>query len=114
MRKRRTDAGQTLVIVAFGMVILLSFLGLGIDLGYLRLMRRRVQMVADVTGVAGFISPCGVVDKSKSRGFDAPAFFCLLGARAAAQPRMSRYAQGCMQGLLLGRICRTRWELRAT
>jgi uncharacterized membrane protein len=218
MCKRRTDAGQALVVVALGMVILLSFLALGIDLGYLRLMKRRVQMVADAAALAGaqeltycttnncstlttaaqkaldengftgsalftncgassgsltvtvnnppcslgsktadphytenhyvevvvsqkesayfsrifgvtsptvsaraeatlpggsscifalsptgtaitsvvsdFTSQCGVVDESKSTGFFSPAFFCLLGARAAAEPRMSRYAQG--------------------
>lgn len=61
MWKQKTDAGQALVVVAFGMVILLSFLGLGIDLGYLRLMKRRVQMVADAAGIAAAaeLSYCG-------------------------------------------------------
>jgi len=53
MCKRRTDAGQALVIVALGMVVLLSFLALGIDLGYLRLMKRRMQMAADAAALAG-------------------------------------------------------------
>ena len=53
MCKRRTDAGQALVVVAFGMVILLGFLALGVDLGYLRLMKRRMQMLADAAALAG-------------------------------------------------------------
>ena len=53
MTRRRSDAGQAVLFVALGMVVLLGFLGLGIDMGYMRYMKRRVQMVADAAAIAG-------------------------------------------------------------
>jgi hypothetical protein len=53
MAKFRKDAGQALVIVAVSMVVLLGFMGLGMDLGYMRYMRRQVQMAADAAAIAG-------------------------------------------------------------
>jgi Flp pilus assembly protein TadG len=41
------------VVVALGMVVILGFLGLGLDLGYLRSMKRQVQKVADAAAIAG-------------------------------------------------------------
>ncbi len=52
MSKRRKDAGQALAVVALGMVVLLGFLGLGIDMGYLRYMKRKMQMLADTAAIA--------------------------------------------------------------
>ena len=61
MGKNRKDAGQAIVLVALGMVVVLGFLGLGLDLGYLRSMKRQVQKLADAAAIAaaGEITYCG-------------------------------------------------------
>ena len=61
MLKARNDAGQALVVVALAMIVILGFLGLGIDLGYLRYMKRQLQKVADAAALAGAmeLSYCG-------------------------------------------------------
>lgn len=51
--KRRNEAGQSLVFVAVGMVALLGFVGLGIDMGVLRYERRLQQSAADGAAIAG-------------------------------------------------------------
>lgn len=53
MTKYRQDAGQALVVVAIGMVVILGFLGLGLDHGCLRSMKRQVQKAADAAAMAG-------------------------------------------------------------
>jgi hypothetical protein len=53
MSKRHNDSGQALVLVALGMVVLLGFMGLGLDFGYLRYVKRQVQMAADAAAIAG-------------------------------------------------------------
>ena len=53
MARRRNDAGQALVTVAFGLVVILGFLGLALDVGYLRVMKRHVQRAADAAALAG-------------------------------------------------------------
>jgi len=53
MRRRRTDEGQTLVLVALGMVALLGFVGLAFDLGNLRLQKRQLQLITDAAALAG-------------------------------------------------------------
>ena len=57
----RDEQGQALVVVALGMVVLLGFMGLGLDLGYLRTMKRQVQMVTDSAAIAAAmeITYCG-------------------------------------------------------
>ena len=66
MCKRRTDSGQSVVVVAISMVALLGFLGLGMDLGYLRLVKRQTQMLADAAAVAGAteLNQCSTLDCS--------------------------------------------------
>jgi len=61
MVKAKSDAGQALVIGALAMIVILGFLGLGIDLGYLRYMKRQLQKVADAAALAGAmeLSYCG-------------------------------------------------------
>ena len=53
MASRRSDSGQTLVFVALAMPVLLGFLGIGFDMGYMRFMKRQVQMAADAAAIAG-------------------------------------------------------------
>lgn len=50
---RKTDSGQAVVFVALGMVAILGFLALGLDMGYVRYMKRQVQKTADASAVAG-------------------------------------------------------------
>jgi Flp pilus assembly protein TadG len=61
MVETRTDGGQGLALVALAMIVVLGFLGLGIDLGYLRYMKRQLQGVADAAALAGAteLSYCG-------------------------------------------------------
>src|SRR5215831_6270984 len=51
--KRRNEAGQSLVFVAVGLLALLGFVGLGIDMGVLRYERRLQQSAADGAAIAG-------------------------------------------------------------
>jgi len=53
MRKLRQDTGQAVAVVALSMVALLAFLGLGLDMSYLRYMKRQVQRAADAAAIAG-------------------------------------------------------------
>jgi Putative Flp pilus-assembly TadE/G-like len=59
--KRNSDAGQALVVVALMLVVLLSVMGLAVDMGYLRYMRRQLQTAADAAAIAGAleINSCG-------------------------------------------------------
>jgi hypothetical protein len=50
---RRREAGQAIAAVALGMVVLIGIVGLAIDMGYLRLSKRRMQAAADSAAVAG-------------------------------------------------------------
>jgi uncharacterized membrane protein len=52
MRKLKEDSGQALVVVALGLVVLLSFLGLGLDMGQLRYQKRQLQRAADAAAIA--------------------------------------------------------------
>jgi hypothetical protein len=51
--RRNREAGQTLIFVALGMVMLGAILGLAIDLGYMRYVKRRLQTAADSAAIAG-------------------------------------------------------------
>jgi Flp pilus assembly protein TadG len=50
---RKGEAGQAIALVALGLVVLLGFVGLGIDIGQLRYVKRRVQSAADSAAIAG-------------------------------------------------------------
>jgi hypothetical protein len=52
MMKRRYEAGQTLPIVALGMLTFLAAAGLAIDMGYLRYEKRLMQSAADSAALA--------------------------------------------------------------
>jgi len=52
---RKHEAGQALVLVALALVVLVGFLGLGVDFGYLRYMKRNMQNAADAAAIAGAI-----------------------------------------------------------
>lgn len=49
----RSDSGQTLVLVALSMVVLMGFLGLAIDVGNLRAAQHKLQQAADSAALAG-------------------------------------------------------------
>ena len=50
---RRNQAGQVLVTTALGLVMLLGFAGLAVDMGVMRYQRRLQQTAADGAGIAG-------------------------------------------------------------
>jgi len=50
--KRRREAGQTLALVAFGMLTFLAAAGLAVDMGYLRYEKRLMQAAADSAALA--------------------------------------------------------------
>src|SRR4029077_8858648 len=51
--RRNREAGQTLIFVALGMVMLGAILGLAGDLGYMRYVKRPLQRTADSAAIAG-------------------------------------------------------------
>lgn len=52
-RRRDGEAGQSLVLVALGLVVLIGVLGLAIDVGYYRYVTRELQTAADAAALAG-------------------------------------------------------------
>ena len=52
MVKRRSEAGQTMPLVALAMVTLLACAGLAVDMGYMRYQKRLMQTAADSAALA--------------------------------------------------------------
>jgi uncharacterized membrane protein len=62
--RRNGEKGQALIFVAVGMVVLLAFMALAIDVGYMRYLRRELQTAADSAAISGaaelnFFGPSG-------------------------------------------------------
>jgi Flp pilus assembly protein TadG len=53
MKRWRNEAGQGLLLMALSMVVLCGFAGMGIDMGYLRYMKRQMQAATDSAALAG-------------------------------------------------------------
>jgi hypothetical protein len=53
MRIRNGEAGQSIVLVAVALTVLIGILGLAVDMGYLRYVRRELQTAADAAAYAG-------------------------------------------------------------
>jgi hypothetical protein len=53
VRKRNRESGQSLILVACSLVVLIGMLGLAVDAGYLRYVRRELQTAADAAALAG-------------------------------------------------------------
>ena len=74
--KRHRKNGQALILVAFGLLVLTGVVGLGIDMGYLRYVKRRLQTAADSAAIAGASELRGgdyrtaALSDSKSNGFE--------------------------------------------
>src|SRR5580658_4608064 len=51
--RRKSEAGQSLIFVALLMFVLLAIMGLGIDMGYMRYQKGRLQEAADAGAIAG-------------------------------------------------------------
>jgi Flp pilus assembly protein TadG len=49
---RRSEAGQTIMLVSFGMITFLAAAGLAVDMGYLRYEKRLMQSAADSAALA--------------------------------------------------------------
>jgi Flp pilus assembly protein TadG len=52
MKTRRSEAGQTLAFVTFGLAAFLAAAGLAVDMGYLRYEKRLMQSAADAAALA--------------------------------------------------------------
>jgi hypothetical protein len=74
--KRYRKNGQALIFVAFGLLVLPGAVGLGIDMGYLRYLKRRLQTAADSAAIAGASElksgdyGAAALSDSKSNGFE--------------------------------------------
>jgi len=74
--KRHRKNGQALILVAFGLLVLTGVVGLGIDMGYLRYLKRRLQTAADSAAIAGASElktgdyHSAALSDSKSNGFE--------------------------------------------
>jgi Putative Flp pilus-assembly TadE/G-like len=53
MKRYKSEAGQALLLMALSMIVLCGFAGLGIDMGYLRYMKRQMQAATDSAALAG-------------------------------------------------------------
>ena len=56
MRIHRDDRGQTIMLVALALPILLGFVGIATDLGSLFKDRRTIQTAADAAAIAGALN----------------------------------------------------------
>ena len=54
MKHRKSEAGQAIVLIAFGMIVLIMVMGLAIDGGGLLFLRRDAQNAADAAIKAVF------------------------------------------------------------
>ena len=50
---RRSERGQIFVLTTLGLIVLLGFMGLAVDVGYLKHQKRRMQSAADAAALAG-------------------------------------------------------------
>ncbi|HET7214741.1 MAG TPA: Tad domain-containing protein [Terriglobia bacterium] len=53
MKRYKSEAGQALLLMTLSMIVLCGFAGLGIDMGYLRYMKRQMQSATDSAALAG-------------------------------------------------------------
>jgi hypothetical protein len=85
--KRKSEAGQALVFVAVGLVVLLGFVGLGIDMGTLRYQKRVQQTAADAAAIAGATNlTLGGVQAGAQNASGANGFTDNSGGGACAAP----------------------------
>ncbi len=70
MRRYKSEAGQALLLMALSMIVLCGFAGLGIDMGYLRYMKRQMQAATDSAALAG-ASELGYGDVTSAAWADA-------------------------------------------
>ena len=53
MKKRRREAGQTIVFLTIGLATFIAAAGLAVDMGYMRYEKRLMQAAADSAAIAG-------------------------------------------------------------
>lgn len=80
---RRKEAGQALALTAFGLLMLMGFVGLGVDVGVLRHDKRLQQTAADAAAIAGAMNlnagtsvTTGAYDAAQANGFADTGTFC--------------------------------------
>jgi hypothetical protein len=68
LRQLADESGQAIVIVALCMVVLTAFVGIAVDVGYLRYEKRRLQKAADAAALAGALEVrvCGTQTNCKA------------------------------------------------
>jgi len=85
MRRRNRQAGQALYVAAASLVVLLGFVGLGVDMGMLRYEKRIQQTAADAAALAGannlqYNAGAGVTTAAlaaaQTNGFGATGTYC--------------------------------------
>src|ERR1700674_2508280 len=54
--RRRSDAGQIIIIVILTLPVIFAMIGLAIDVGYLRYVKRLMQSAADSAAMAGMLA----------------------------------------------------------
>ena len=65
------NSGQVLIITALCLVVLLAFLGLATDVGYLRFMKQESQKAADAAAMAGALEKISGGDPTAAARYDA-------------------------------------------
>ena len=80
---RKREAGQALALTAVGLLMLMGFVGLGVDMGVLRHDKRLQQTAADAAAIAGAMNlnagssvTQGAYDAAKANGFADTSTFC--------------------------------------
>jgi hypothetical protein len=68
LRRFADESGQTVVLAALSMVVVMAFVGFAVDVGHLRLAKRQLQIAADAVALAAAreIRVCGVNNTSGS------------------------------------------------
>ncbi len=73
---RRRDRGQVMIMVAIGMVVLVGFVAVAVDVGYAMSERRQVQSAADSAAMAAAVAAMNsggssdIIDAAKAYGAD--------------------------------------------
>src|ERR1700757_2496708 len=96
--KRKSEAGQALAFTAVGLVVLLGFVGLGIDMGMMRYQKRLQQTAADSAAIAGATNlTYGGVQTGGQNAATANAFTDASGNDATACTNAAASGMACVQ-----------------
>lgn len=102
IRRLSEESGQTLIVTALCMTVLMGFMGLAIDVGHLRLEKRRLQAAADAAALAAGRESrvCGVNNYT-----NASCAYMTAAAQSSLQENgytVSQVQSGCPSGTVSG------------